>query len=464
MNYNIWFKSDQDGPFSYNYASVGYLIAEEAVELPAGFVKDDDDYDPFINRQIKKPNSNFGTLIHLVKGSLGTGIMAIPLAFKNGGLFFGAIGIIAVCFLYVHCVDLLVGTAHKACKRYRVPTLGFAETADIVLVNGPSTVRRFASFVRNYIDGMLVFHSLLIFCLFQIFIATSLRDVINNQLQLAWSTGVYVAIVTVPIALIIQIRVLKYLVPFSALSNALMIIAFGITLSFLVNEPVSLDNRNLWPEWNRLPFFISTILFAIQGIRFVLPIENKMKHPQNFLGTCGVVSQAIAFLSILYIATGFFGYACYGDDTKASITLNLPSDSRLAEFTRLLAALSALFQMGLGFYVPMEIIWRRIETKIPEDHHNVAQIAIRFGLMTILTAISVGVPDLQLFVGLVGSFCSSNLVLLVPVLVDTVFRWPNDYGPCGWIILKNVILAVFGVLLLVFGTYSSIRRIIKTYE
>ncbi|XP_021709821.1 proton-coupled amino acid transporter-like protein CG1139 isoform X2 [Aedes aegypti] len=430
----------------------------------ASFELDDGDYDPFINRQIKKPNSNFGTLIHLVKGSLGTGIMAIPLAFKNGGLFFGAIGIIAVCFLYVHCVDLLVGTAHKACKRYRVPTLGFAETADIVLVNGPSTVRRFASFARNYIDGMLVFHSLLIFCLFQIFIATSLRDVINNQLQIAWSTGVYVAIVTVLIALIIQIRVLKYLVPFSALSNALMIIAFGITLSFLVNEPVSLDNRNLWPEWNRLPFFISTILFAIQGIRFVLPIENKMKHPQNFLGTCGVVSQAIAFLSILYIATGFFGYARYGDDTKASITLNLPSDSRLAEFTRLLAALSALFQMGLGFYVPMEIIWRRIETKIPEDHHNVAQIAIRFGLMTILTAISVGVPDLQLFVGLVGSFCSSNLVLLVPVLVDTVFRWPNDYGPCGWIILKNVILAVFGVLLLVFGTYSSIRRIIKTYE
>lgn len=41
-----------------------------------------------------------------------------------------------------------VGTAHKACKRYRVPTLGFAETADIVLVNGPSTVRRFASFAR----------------------------------------------------------------------------------------------------------------------------------------------------------------------------------------------------------------------------------------------------------------------------------------------------------------------------
>lgn len=39
MNYNIWFKSDQDGPFSYNYASVGYLIAEEAEELPAGFVK-----------------------------------------------------------------------------------------------------------------------------------------------------------------------------------------------------------------------------------------------------------------------------------------------------------------------------------------------------------------------------------------------------------------------------------------
>ncbi|XP_062554993.1 proton-coupled amino acid transporter-like protein CG1139 [Armigeres subalbatus] len=423
-----------------------------------------DDYDPFVNREIRKPNSNFGTLIHLIKGSLGTGIMAIPLAFKSGGLIFGVIGIIAVCFLYIHCVELLVGTAHKACKRYRIPVLGFSETADIVIVNGPPAVRKFSNFARNYIDCMVVFHSLLIFCLFQIFVATSLRDVINNQMQIAWSTGVCVALVTVPIALIIQIRVLKYLVPFSALSNALMIIAFGITLYFLVNEPVSLDNRNLWPEWERLPFFVSTILFAIQGIRFVLPIENKMKHPQYFLGKFGVVSQAIAFLSVLYIATGFFGYARFGDSVKTSITLNLPKDSGVAEFTRLLAALAALSQMGLGFYVPMEIIWRRIEAKIPEDLHNTAQISIRFGMMMILTAISVSVPDLQLFVGLVGSFCASNLVLIVPVTLDTIYRWPEGYGQCGWIIYKNVILLLLGFLLLIFGTYSSIRRIIQTYE
>lgn len=129
-----------------------------------------------------------------------------------------------------------------------------------------------------------------------------------------------------------------------------------------------------------------------------------------------------------------------------------------------MAAVSALFHMGLGFYVPMEIIWRRIEKKIPEERHNAAQIAIRFTMMLLLTGITIGVPDLQLFVGLVGSICASNLVVIVPVILDTMFRWPKDFGPCGWIIVKNVFLGLLGVLLLIFGTYSSLKRIVAAFK
>lgn len=73
-------------------------------------------------------------------------------------------------------------------------------------------------------------------------------------------------------------------------------------------------------------FHSSTAVYAIEGIGIVLPVENKMKHPQHFLHRFGVLNTAICSITILYNITGFFGYALYGEETKGSITLNLPND------------------------------------------------------------------------------------------------------------------------------------------
>ncbi|XP_055533591.1 proton-coupled amino acid transporter-like protein pathetic [Wyeomyia smithii] len=425
--------------------------------------QDEEEYDPFVVRQIAKPNSTTGTLIHLIKGSLGTGIMAMPMAFRNGGLLFGLIGSVGICFIYYHCVHLLVDTSQKACKLGRIPALGFSETAEAVIISGPAPFKRYASFVKNYIDFMLVVQSLLMLCLFQIFIASSLRDVVNNQQQLEWSTLTYIILVTIPIACITQVRVLKYLVPFSALANTLMITAFIITLYFLLSVRISLSDKAFWPEWSKLPTFISTVLFAISGIRYVLPIENSMKHPQHFLGSCGVLTKATIFLTFLYAITGFFGYICYGENTKASVTLNLPSDSRLAESTRLLAAIAVLFSLGISYYVPMDIIWRRLKHKVPTERKNVTQISLRFGILIALTAVTIGVPKLEPFVGLVGSVCSGKLVVLVPAVLDVVFRWPNNFGPYRWRLVKDCLLGLFGLFLLLTGTVDSVKNIIAIY-
>lgn len=51
---------------------------------------------------------SIGSLLHLLKSSLGTGILAMPMAFKNGGLLFGFIGTLVVGVLCTHCVHILV--------------------------------------------------------------------------------------------------------------------------------------------------------------------------------------------------------------------------------------------------------------------------------------------------------------------------------------------------------------------
>ncbi|XP_058829715.1 proton-coupled amino acid transporter-like protein CG1139 [Topomyia yanbarensis] len=422
---------------------------------------DNEEYNPFENRRVRKATSSAGTLIHLIKSSLGTGILAMPLAFKNGGLVFGILGTALVAAIYAHCVHLLVSTSQKSCKRNKIPSLGFSETAQTVCANGPPSARKFAAFAKAYIDYMLLIMSFFSVSVYLVFISTTLRDVINYELQIEWETRTYILMTTIIVALITQVRELKYLVPFSLLANSSILVVFIITLYYIFKDPVNLEDRNLWPEWTNLPSFFGIAVYAIEGIGIVLPVENKMKHPQHFLHPVGVVNLGICFISILYVITGFFGYALYGPKTKGSVTLNLPNEEILAKSTQLLAALAILLTTGLYYYVPMEILWLKIGHKVPASRESLAQILIRLGIVVVMMGFALTVPELELFIGFVGSIGSATLALLTPITLDTIYRWPTDFGWMQWRLVKNVILGLFGGFILVVGTYFSVQDIIE---
>jgi len=51
---------------------------------------------------------NLDTMIHLLKGNIGTGILAMPDAFKNAGLVVGTIGTLLMGIICTHCMHMLV--------------------------------------------------------------------------------------------------------------------------------------------------------------------------------------------------------------------------------------------------------------------------------------------------------------------------------------------------------------------
>ncbi|XP_055629907.1 proton-coupled amino acid transporter-like protein pathetic isoform X2 [Toxorhynchites rutilus septentrionalis] len=434
-----------------------------AGEIGPNICSEDVDYNPFENRQMRKANSSLGTLIHLIKGSLGTGILAMPVAFKNGGLAFGILGTALVAIIYTHCVHLLVGTSQKACKRSKIPLLGFSETAENVCANGPRGARKFATFAKAYIDYMLLVVSFFSVCVYLVFISTTLRDVLNHELGIDWSIRIYILLMAVLTAIITQVRELKYLVPFSLIANTSIFVVFVITLYYIFKEPVQFQGCHFWPELKTLPSFFGTVVYAIEGMGIVLPVENKMKHPQHFLHPFGVINIAISFISTMYIITGFFGYARYGPDTKGSVTLNLPNDEILAKSTQLLGAIAILFTIGLYYYVPMEILMRKLEHKIPPRKHNLAQVCFRLSIVVAMTILALTIPELEPFIGFVGSIGSATMGLMIPIVLDTIFRWPNNFGRMNWRLVKNAILGTFGLFILAVGTYFSMMDIVAIY-
>lgn len=83
-----------------------------------------------------------------------------------------------------------------------------------------------------------------------------------------------------------------------------------------------------WFEtFDGLVLFLGSVLYALEGQAVILPMENKMKHPGDMLRRWGVLQTSMLIVTSIYCATGFYGYAKFGNEVKGSITLNMPNEA-----------------------------------------------------------------------------------------------------------------------------------------
>ncbi|KAF2878964.1 hypothetical protein ILUMI_27203 [Ignelater luminosus] len=105
-----------------------------------------DSYDPYLHRKVERPTTNSETLLHLLKGCLGTGILAMPKAFSHSGYLFGSIGTICIGIVCVYCIHLLITAEYELCKRRKTPSLTYPATAEAAFSEGPPFLRKFAPY------------------------------------------------------------------------------------------------------------------------------------------------------------------------------------------------------------------------------------------------------------------------------------------------------------------------------
>lgn len=107
-----------------------------------------DEYEPFLHRQLEHPTSNTDTLFHLLKGNIGTGILAMPEAFKHSGLLTGLFGTLIIGFICTHCMHLLVKCSYELCRRQKVPSMDYSDVCYNAFKINSYRLRQFASFAR----------------------------------------------------------------------------------------------------------------------------------------------------------------------------------------------------------------------------------------------------------------------------------------------------------------------------
>lgn len=158
------------------------------------------------------------------------------------------------------------------------------------------------------------------------FVATNIKSIVDLYLPEVTDVRLIMLIILLPLILINWVRKLKYLAPFSTIANAVTMVSFAIILYYIFREPISFDGLEAVGELRNWPLFFGTVLFALEAIGVILPLENEMKTPKSFGGNFGVLNRAMIVIVSLYVGMGLFGYMNYGSGVMGSITLNLPNE------------------------------------------------------------------------------------------------------------------------------------------
>ncbi|XP_055377112.1 proton-coupled amino acid transporter-like protein pathetic [Condylostylus longicornis] len=420
------------------------------------------EFDPFALRDNPHPTTDNETLTHLLKASLGTGILSMPIAFMYSGIILGLGATIFTSLICTHCSYILVKCAHKLYYKTRRTQMSFAETAEVAFKTGPKWARKFAWFAK-FLILLCLFLSYFGTCsVYTVIVARNFEQVLEYFFDLDISIRFLISTLLVPLILLSWIPNLKYLAPVSMVANIFMATGLGITFYYLVMEIPPITTRT-YSNFSTLPAFFAITIFAMEAIGVVMPLENNMKTPQHFVGICGVLSQGMSGVTLIYMFLGFLGYLRYGDDTRESITLNLPVNEVPAQIVKVFIGLAVYCTFGLQFYVCLQIVWDGVKDKCTKRPLMVNYV-IRTVLVTAAVVLAVAVPSIAPFMGLIGAFCFSILGLLLPVFIEMVVYWDDGFGKYNWIIWKNIVITIFGVLALIFGSLSAIKDIMLLYQ
>ncbi|KAF4998400.1 hypothetical protein FGRMN_3185 [Fusarium graminum] len=348
------------------------------------------------------------TFFTLIKAFIGTGIMFLPKAFRNGGILFSSITLIVLSLINCGCFRLLLD-----CRQ--IYGGGYGELGEAII--GP----RF----RSLVLASIAISQLGFVCAGLIFTAENLYAFLDavtaNHREFMFSVPSLIALQLVALVPLALIRNISKLGPAALLADVFILIGIVYIWYYDIAALSQHGMDSTVKLFNPRDFTLTvgSGIFTFEGIGLILPIQSSMKKPEHFPSLLYLV---MFIITIIFTSVGALCYATFGEDTKIQVISNFPQDSPLVNAVQFLYSLAVL----AGDPVQLFPAARIVETSIfGERATGKKSSAIKWkknALRTLLTVVCVGVSivgasDLDKFVALIGSFACVPLVYIYPALL-----------------------------------------------
>ncbi len=347
------------------------------------------------------------TFFTLLKAFIGTGIMFLPKAFRNGGILFSFITLVTVSLISSLCFHLLL-----VCRqRYGG---GYGELG--AAIGGPK--------LRALILGSITISQIGFVCSGMIFIAENLAsflDAVTPSSTAPLSGKALIAIQLVALIPLALIRNISKLGPAALLAD--IFILFGLIYIWYY-DIATLASQGLNPTvelFNPRDFTLTvgSAIFTFEGIGLLLPIQSSMAQPEKFSRLLYIV---MVIITIIFTSVGALCYATFGDRTSVEIISNYPQNSKLVNTVQFFYAMAVLVGTPVQLFPALRIIETSLFGERASGKRSSAtkwkKNAFRAGITVLCGLIAIlGASDLDKFVALIGSFACVPLVYIYPALL-----------------------------------------------
>ncbi|GMT20590.1 hypothetical protein PFISCL1PPCAC_11887, partial [Pristionchus fissidentatus] len=174
---------------------------------------------------------------------------------------------------------------------------------------------------------------------------------------------------------------------------------------------------------------IGMTMYAFEGQTMILPVENKLATPDDFLSPFGLLPTTMIVCGAFMTAIGFYGYTAFGDAVMPTITTNVPTNGLYATVSVFL-----MLQALLGHSIALNVIAdmssddgfrRKFSNRFP----NVSVDKVDYGfhlfwvLVTFLMAILV--PQLEIMIPLIGVTSGTLCALIYLPIFEMITFWTD---------------------------------------
>ena len=342
------------------------------------------------------------TFFTLLKAFVGTGIMFLPKAFRNGGILFSSITLLLVSAISMLAFHLLLQCRTKYGG-------GYGDLAKACA--GPR--------MRAIVLGSITISQIGFVCAGIVFVAENLlaflQAVVSGPVPLETRGLIAIqAAVLVPLAFI---RNISKLGPVALLADAFILIGVGYIYYYDVG---TLAQSGIAPSvelFNPKEFTltIGSAIFTFEGIGLILPIQSSMQKPQHFEKLLAII---MLIITVIFTSVGALCYATFGDQTQIQIISNFPQDSKLVNAVQFLYSMAVLFGTPVQLFPALRILEGKIFGRSSGKKDAMTKWK-KNGFRTLMVAICLGIAiagasNLDAFVALIGSVACVPLVYIYP--------------------------------------------------
>uniref|UniRef100_A0A1B0B930 Amino acid transporter transmembrane domain-containing protein n=1 Tax=Glossina palpalis gambiensis TaxID=67801 RepID=A0A1B0B930_9MUSC len=323
-------------------------------------------YDSFNQHLMFRGRNDVISFVCIFKSFMGCGIFAMPAAFMHGGTWWTLMHLLAFAGILYGCIYMLVNCAHTLESRYRIPVLSYSQLGMTAVVHGPPFLSGFYQIPKHVINFFQFFASICLCGLYVMFITHNMCDlgdflVPSNIIDFKmWRPFVLV----VAVALILPC-ILCYLNLYCLLGTLAQLMALGLGFINYVfadmPEPSEIETAFL-PEKNIQFVFLmcGIIMYLIEGITAIMPIENTMNNPRHLIGCPSVLLTGMLLVTAFKAVVGLTGHMKYKSQTLPFITSNMPKDNIGCCFTFLGIIMPACIELCVHYREYGVFKWRLV--------------------------------------------------------------------------------------------------------